>query len=76
MLFYSLCPFELNTSLINTLLSKSLIMQGTLYYFFVIFKVKSTHAIIYVSKSSRLSLIKVNFNVVNNNYEFLNICLE
>lgn len=52
-------------------------MQGTLYWIvFVILKVKSTHTIIYVSENSGLSLIKVNFNVVNNNYEFLNIYLE
>lgn len=52
-------------------------MQGTLYKIvFVILKVKSTHTIIYVSENSGLSLIKVNFNVVDNNYEFLNIYLE
>lgn len=34
------------------------------------------YIIIYVSENLSLSLIKVNFNVVNNNYEFLNIYLE
>lgn len=43
----------------NTLLSKFLIMQDTLYICFVICKVKATHTIIYVSENARLSLIKV-----------------